>query len=72
MDENLIILDVPPHITKEAVALSLILYAIRYLSDNVKAACRTLHPDLKETEDWVMAQRLMFLKKQAAESPLAD
>ena len=47
MDENLIILDVLPHIAKEAVGLSLILYTIKYLSDNVKAACRTLHPDLK-------------------------
>ena len=54
------------------VALSLNLYAIRYLSDNVKASCRTLHPDLKEVEVGDMAQRLLFLKKEAAKSPLAD
>ena len=72
MDENLIIPDVLPHIAKKAVALSLILYSRRYCCDNVKAIWRTLHPDLKETEEWVMAQQLRFLKKQAAESPLAD
>ena len=54
------------------MAFSLTLYSIKYLSANVQAACRTLHPDLKETEDWVMAQRFMFLKKLAEESPLAD
>ena len=56
----------------EAVALSLNPYVNRYLSDNVKASCRTLHPDLKEVEVWEMAQRLLFLKNEAAENPLAD
>ena len=68
VDRNLIIPDVPHSIVKEGVALSLNLYAIRYLSDNVKATCRTLHPDLKEVKAWVMAQRFLFLKKQAAEN----
>ena len=31
-----------------------------------------MHPELREAEVWVMAQRLLFLKKQAAENPLAD
>ena len=38
----------------------------------MQAACRTLHPDLKDMEVWVMAQRLLFLKKQAVKHPLAD
>ena len=54
------------------VAWSLLLYSIKYLSDTVKASCRTLHHDLKDVEVWVMAQRLLFLKKEAAKNPLAD
>ena len=69
MDENLIIPDVLPHIAKKAVALSLILYSRRYCCDNVKAIWRTLHPDLKETEEWVMAQWLLFLKKAGCREP---
>ena len=72
VDENCVIPDISSAKAKEAVALSLNLYAIRYLSDNVKASCRTLHPDLKDIEVWEMAQRLLFLKKEAAENPLAD
>ena len=56
MDENLIIPNVSSAKAKEAVALSLNLYAHRYLTDNVKASCRTLHPDLKDIEVWEMAQ----------------
>ena len=72
MDENLIIPNVSSTKAKEVVALSLNLYAHRYLTDNVKASCWTLHPDLKEVEVWEMAQRLLFLKEKAAENPLAD
>ena len=72
VDTNLLIPDVPTHKAKEGVALSCLLYAERYLSANVQATCRTLHPDLKDAEVWVMAQRLLFLKNEAAEIPLAD
>ena len=71
-DPNCILPDVSTAKVKGAVALSLLLYAIKYLSDMVKASCRTLHPDLKDVEVWVMAQRLLFLKKEAGKNPLAD
>ena len=72
VDENILIPYVSIHKAKEAVTLSLNLYAERYLTANVQATCRTLHPDWKDMEVWVMAQRLLFLKKESAESPLAD
>ena len=72
VDKNCIIPNVSSAKAKESVALSLNLYAYRYLSDNVKASCRTLHPDLKEVEVWEMAQRLLFLKKEAEGNHLAD
>ena len=72
VDGNLLMPDFPLHNTTEAVALSLILYAMQYLGEKVQAACRTLHPDLKETEVWVMGQRLKYFWKLAAENPLAN
>ena len=50
VDRNCLILDILSHKAKEVVALSLNLYSIRSLSENVKAAMRTLHPDLKDVE----------------------
>ena len=47
VDPNCILPDIPTAMAKEVVALSLSLYSIRYLSENVQAACKTLHSDLK-------------------------
>merc|ERR1711864_66927 len=55
VDPNCVLPDVSTALAKEAVALSLLLYSIKYLSVTVKAACRTLHPELREAEVWVMA-----------------
>ena len=56
VNPNCILPDVSTAKAKEAVALSLLLYAIKYLLDTVKASFRTLHPDLKDIEVWVMTQ----------------